>query len=74
MSKENNDIRLKAIECDVRLWQVADRLGIHYVTLNSWLRREMEQKKKEEIIRIIEQIKEEQENENQNYQKSNRRD
>lgn len=73
MNKENNDIRMKAMECNVKLWQVADKLGIHYVTLNSWLRKELEQNKKDEIIKIIEQIREEEENENQNYQKSNRR-
>ena len=57
MSKANNDIRTKAIESNVNLWQIADELNIHYVTLNSKLRKELPEAEKKKIFDIINKLK-----------------
>lgn len=55
----NMDIRLFAMKNGVKLYQIAKKLHIHYVTLNNKLRNELTKEKKDEIFNIIEQIKKE---------------
>ena len=53
---KNSDVRVCAIEHGVRMWELADRLGISPETLSRKLRRELEQAEKERMIQIIQAI------------------
>lgn len=59
----NKDIRLYAFEKNVKMYQIADKLGIHYVTLNAKLRNKLSKEERLQLFAIIDKIKEE-ENEN----------
>ncbi len=59
MSNRNQDIKIWAFQNEVKLYQIAEKLGIHYVTLNSMLRKELTVEKKQEIFRIIDELKQE---------------
>lgn len=56
--KCNSDIRISAYENNVKMYQIAEKLGIHYVTLNSKLRKELSKDEKERIYQVINEIKE----------------
>lgn len=58
MAKEarNNDLRSRAKEAKVKLWQIAEALGISDFTLSRKLRHELTQEEKVRIFRIIDQI------------------
>ncbi len=53
---ENLDIRRTAAGAGVRLWQIAEGLGINACTFSIKLRRELPQAEKEKIFGIIEQL------------------
>ena len=53
---KNSDIRVCAIECGVRMWELADQLGISPETLSRKLRRELEPAEKERMIQTIQAI------------------
>ena len=53
----NKDIRLKAAGCGVKLWQIADKLGITDSAFSRKLRKELPEAEKEKIYGIIEQLK-----------------
>ena len=55
----NRDIRLEAAGAGVKLWQVAESLGIADTSLSRLLRKELPQAKKQEIEEIIKQLVEE---------------
>ena len=55
----NKDIRLYAFEKNVKMYQIAEKLGIHYVTLNAKLRNEISKEERQEIFKIIDEIKKE---------------
>lgn len=57
MTIANSDIRLSAEQAGVRLWQIAERLGINDGNFSRKLRRELPQEEKEKIFRIIENLK-----------------
>ncbi len=60
MRKQANlDIRVAAQAAGVRLWEIADGLGIADNALSRKLRRELPATEKEKIMGIIQQIKEE---------------
>lgn len=59
MNSNNNDIRIWAFQNNVRMYEIADRLGIHYVTLSTRFRKELNTEEKQEIFKIIDQIKQE---------------
>ena len=61
MIKHNNDIRTKARENVVYLYQIADKLNISDPTFNRWLRKELSENLKQKAIAAIEQIREEHE-------------
>lgn len=61
MIKHNNDIRTKARENGVYLYQIADKLNISDPTFNRWLRKELSENLKQKAIAAIEQIREEHE-------------
>ncbi len=53
---KNSDIRVCAIEYGVRMWELADQLGISPETLSRKLRRELESAEKERMIQTIQAI------------------
>ena len=53
---KNSDIRVCAIEHGVRMWELADQLGISPETLSRKLRRELEPAEKERMIQAIQTI------------------
>ena len=49
MNKVNSDIRVLIFKNNIRMYKIADELGIHYATLNSKLRKELTKEEKEKI-------------------------
>lgn len=58
MKIANNDIRMRAEKAGVRLWQIAEKLGINDGNFSRKLRHELPQEEKEKIFRIIDELKE----------------
>lgn len=52
----NKDIRRDAAVNGVRLWQIADALGITDANFSRKLRKELSKEDKEQIFEIIEQL------------------
>lgn len=57
MTIANNDIRTRAEKAGVRLWQIAEKVGINDGNFSRKLRRELPQEEKEKIFRIIVELK-----------------
>lgn len=57
MHKVNEDIRILAFQNNIKMYQIAEKLGIHYVTLNNKLRKELAKEEKKKIYNIIEELK-----------------
>lgn len=55
----NQDIRRAAAGAGVKLWQVADALGMADCSFSRKLRKELPQDEKEKIFSIIQQLSEE---------------
>ena len=55
----NQDIRLKAKETGIKLWQIADALGMADCHFSRKLRKELPQEEKKKIFSIIEQLSQE---------------
>ena len=55
----NQDIRRAAAGAGVKLWQIADALGIADCSLSRKLRKELPQEEKKKIFSIIEQLSQE---------------
>ena len=53
---KNNEIRNHAKEQNVRLWQVADMLGVCDMTLTRKLRHELTEEEKNKILALIDEI------------------
>lgn len=54
----NSEIKEKAKQSGVRLWQVADKLGITDGMLSRKLRKELPEAEKNNILQIIDNLKE----------------
>ncbi|WP_453992380.1 hypothetical protein [Bacillus nitroreducens] len=65
LKNRNSDIR--KVKGDIPAWLIAEKLGIHEKTLYSWLRFEMSREKKEDVLRAIEEVKEEMELKSEEY-------
>lgn len=52
----NNDLRRAAAGAGIRLWQIADALGIADCNLSRKLRKELPQEEKEKIFSIIQEL------------------
>lgn len=52
----NQDVRLAAAGAGVKLWQVAEKLGIADCSLSRKLRRELPAEEKEKIFRVIREL------------------
>ena len=61
MIKHNNDIRTKARETGVYLYEIAEKLNVSEPTFNRWLRRELSENLKQKAIAAIEKIRAEHE-------------
>lgn len=59
MNNNNSDIRLWAFQNNVKMYEIAEKLGIHYVTLNGRLRKQLPIEAKQEIFNIIDELKQE---------------
>lgn len=59
MNSFNSDIRVCAFQNDIRMYRIAEKLGIHYVTLNNKLRKKLSTEEKRKIFNVIEELKEE---------------
>lgn len=59
MNSNNSDIRLWAFQNNVKMYEIAEKLGIHYVTLNGRLRKQLPIESKQEIFNIIDELKQE---------------
>lgn len=53
---ENLDIRLAAAGHGIKLWQIADSLGISDCTFSRKLRKKIAESEKQEIFAIIERL------------------
>lgn len=53
---KNLDIRLMAAGRGIKLWQIADSLGISDCTFSRKLRKEITESEKQEIFAIIERL------------------
>ena len=58
----NQEIRRLIFEHNLKLWQVADVLGIHPVTLSNWLRHELPEDKRARVLEAIKTIVAERDN------------
>lgn len=56
---ENLEIREKAKNSGVRLWQIADKLGINDGNLSRKLRKELSQQDRDRILLIIDELSKE---------------
>ena len=52
----NKEIRDAANRAEVRLWQVAERIGVADATFSRKLRRELPPQEREKILRIINEL------------------
>lgn len=52
----NQDIRRKAADAGIKLWQIADALGISDGTFSRRLRKEFTLEEKERVVNIIETL------------------
>lgn len=59
MTVKNQDIRNAAKKAGIKLWQIAEKLGIWDATLSKKLRKELPQEEKEKIFGIISELSKE---------------
>ncbi|MGN0467989.1 MAG: hypothetical protein ACI4GY_04620 [Acutalibacteraceae bacterium] len=52
----NMEIRIKATQKGVKMWQLADELGIHEGTFSKKLRHELPEEEKTKILALIDEI------------------
>ena len=52
----NKEIRCAAGGCGIRLWQVADALGMNESAFSRKMRKELSQEEKEKILSIIDKL------------------
>lgn len=55
MFKRNEEIRVAKGE--IPLWVIAERLGVHENTFYNWMKREMDRERKQKVMTVIEEIK-----------------
>jgi len=59
MTVSNQTIRLKAKAAGVKLWQIADKMGIQDTRLSKLLRKELPEEKQAQIMQIIAELEQE---------------
>lgn len=63
--RRNEDIRAAAKTAGVKLWEIAEALGVGDYTLSRRLRYEMDEGEREKILAIIERIRKEKNDDNE---------
>lgn len=63
MQIKNQEIRNSILKNNLKFWQIAEKLNINDGNFSRLLRKELTKDKKEEILKIIEDLKEEEKNE-----------
>lgn len=58
---KNNEIRSKAVQANIKLWQIADKLNINDGNFSRKLRHELPEDEKRKILNIIDELVQEQE-------------
>ena len=53
----NKEVRAAISEAGLKHWQVAEKMGVSDFTFSVWLRHELRQERREEILRTIEEMK-----------------
>lgn len=61
MKERNYEIKKAAKDAGIRLWRIAEKVGITDTSFSRLLRHELSEKKKKEILDIIEALKKEDE-------------
>lgn len=59
MKQANQDIRRRAAGAGVKLWQIADALGITDCYFSRLLRKEFSEERRAEVFRIIDELEQE---------------
>lgn len=54
---KNRELRDKILSSGLKLWEVADKIGIRGSTLSVWLRYDLTEDKKEKITKAITELK-----------------
>ena len=62
MTQRNSDIRNEVLKNNLKLWQIGAALGLNDGNFSRLLRKELTKEKKEQIKKIIRELKEEQSN------------
>lgn len=57
MRQRNADIRNKAKQADVKLWEIGEKLGMSDSTFSRFLRKETDIDTKKRILSIIQELK-----------------
>lgn len=52
----NNDVRIYALNNGVKLWMIAEGMGIHECSFSRMLRKELPEEKKKKIFAIIDEL------------------
>ena len=60
MHKDNLDIKTLAYNKSVKMWQIAERYGLHEGNFSRLLRHPLSEEKRERIVTIINEIADEQ--------------
>lgn len=56
MTKKNMTVRTAAREKGVKLWQIADKIGLHQSNLSCLLRYELTDEEKGKFLQVIDEI------------------
>lgn len=63
MNPKNVSIRNAILSNNIKFWQIAEKLNINDGNFSRLLRKELTEDKKDEILKIIKELKEEEKNE-----------
>lgn len=62
MLQKNESIRNAILDNNLRFWQIAEKLNLSDGNFSRLLRKELTKEKKEEVLKIIKELKEEEKN------------
>lgn len=62
MQTKNQEIRNSILTNNLKFWQIAEKLNINDGNFSRLLRKELTKDKKDEILKIIKELKEEEKN------------
>lgn len=59
MEQTNKEVRKAATAAGVKLWQIADKLGVVDATFSRQLRKEFSPEKRKQVLQIIRELEQE---------------